>query len=99
PVGLTIYRRSATAGIPSTRLFRSHLQERRAEILEPLLAELPDTRREVFVLRDVQGLDVPEVAQRLGITPGNARVRANRARAQLREHLAALGWLDTEASA
>lgn len=76
-----------------------HLQERRAEILEALLAELPDTLREVFVLRDVQGLDVPEVAERLGITPGNVRVRANRARAQLREHLAALGWLDTEASA
>ncbi len=71
-----------------------HLQKQRAQVLSRLLETLPASQREVFVLRDVQGLDVAEVAARLRISPGNVRVRANRARARLRSELQQLGWLE-----
>ncbi len=62
-------------------------------MLEAILVELPAPLRETFIMRDVQGLPVEEVAERLGTTPGNVRVRANRARAKIRERLEELGWL------
>lgn len=53
-----------------------------------LLAELPDTQRQVLVLRDVEGMPAEEVAELLGITDGNQRVLLHRARARLRGRLA-----------
>lgn len=71
-----------------------HLQDQRAEVLSQVLELLPISLREVFILRDVNGVDVGEVAQRLDISEGNVRVRANRARKRIRTELANLGWLD-----
>jgi RNA polymerase sigma-70 factor (ECF subfamily) len=71
-----------------------HLRSQRANVLSDALQTLPASLREVFVLRDVQGLPVDEVAARLSITAGNVRVRANRARAKIREELGRLGWLE-----
>ncbi|MCA9707977.1 MAG: RNA polymerase sigma factor [Myxococcales bacterium] len=71
-----------------------HLRDQRVRVLSRLLETLPVSYREVFVLRDVQGLEVAEVAQRLGISAGNVRVRANRARNRLRSELFRLGWLE-----
>lgn len=71
-----------------------HLRQQRARVLSRLLETLPAAHREVFVLREVQGLEVAEVAERLGISAGNVRVRANRARARLRSELERLGWLE-----
>lgn len=73
-----------------------HLREQRARVLSHLLTTLPASLREVFVLRDVQGIAVDEVAERLGISAINVRVRANRARARLRAELERLGWLEDE---
>lgn len=75
---------------------RSHVQSERAQVLSEVLATLPDSLRETFVMRDVQGLSVEDVAARLQTTPGNIRVRANRARAKIREELERRGWLDPE---
>lgn len=61
--------------------------------LYAVLETLPDNLREVFVLRDMEGLAQREVAARLGISEGNAAVRATRARARVREELERLGWL------
>ena len=72
----------------------AHVQKQRAAVLKDVLATLPAPLRETFVMRDVQGLSVEEVAQRLDTTPGNIRVRANRARAKIRERLEELGWLN-----
>lgn len=72
----------------------AHLQDRRAEVLRAVLDTVPDQLREAFVLSDVQGLPSNEVAERLGISVGNARVRASRARAVIRGELERLGWLD-----
>ncbi len=77
----------------------THVSKQRAAVLQEILAELPASLRETFIMRDVQGLSVEEVAERLGTTSGNVRVRANRARAKIRERLEALGWLQpSEAS-
>lgn len=66
----------------------------RARALSQALGHLPPALRETFILRDVQGLPVDEVAQRLGTTPGNVRVRANRARGKLQTILREMGALE-----
>jgi len=71
-----------------------HLQEQRADALIAVLEIIPESLREVFVLRDVQGLPVDEVAKRLAISAGNVRVRANRARERIQRELAKLGWFE-----
>jgi RNA polymerase sigma-70 factor, ECF subfamily len=51
------------------------------------LGELPDIYRVVFVLRDVQHLDVEETAQVLGIGESAVKTRLHRARLMMRESL------------
>jgi RNA polymerase sigma-70 factor (ECF subfamily) len=51
------------------------------------LDELPDIYREVFVLRDVQHLDVAETADVLGIGQSAVKTRLHRARLMMRESL------------
>jgi RNA polymerase sigma-70 factor, ECF subfamily len=77
----------------------THLQDERAQALEVVLETLPAALREAFILCDVQGLPPQEVADRLGITNGNVRVRAARARQQIREALQRMGWLGQEGTA
>jgi RNA polymerase sigma-70 factor, ECF subfamily len=49
--------------------------------------ELPDQQRIVILMRDVAGLDGPEVAEALGISEGNQRVVLHRARTRVRDAL------------
>jgi RNA polymerase sigma-70 factor, ECF subfamily len=51
------------------------------------LGELPDIYREVFVLRDMQHLDVAETSQALGIGESAVKTRLHRARLMMREAL------------
>ena len=51
------------------------------------LGELPDIYREVFVLRDMQHLDVAETAAVLGIGQSAVKTRLHRARLMLRDTL------------
>ncbi|MCA9636907.1 MAG: sigma-70 family RNA polymerase sigma factor [Myxococcales bacterium] len=74
------------------------LRRTRAEVLYAILRELPESLREVFVLRELEGLSAREVADQLGITEGNVNVRASRARARVRAELERLGWLDPKGS-
>jgi len=46
--------------------------------------QLPDDYRTVLLLRDIQELDTAEVAEQLGITEGNVKVRLHRARQALK---------------
>ncbi|MFZ6183001.1 RNA polymerase sigma factor [Nannocystis pusilla] len=71
----------------------AHLRQRRAEVLMAVLETLPPQLREAFVLCDLQDMPVPAAAAELGISPGNLRVRATRARARIRSELVRLGWL------
>lgn len=62
-------------------------QETRA-LVRRLIGELPESYRTVLVLRDIEGLDTAETAERLGVTPTAAKIRLHRARQALRTLLA-----------
>ncbi|HKC07728.1 MAG TPA: sigma-70 family RNA polymerase sigma factor [Methylomirabilota bacterium] len=51
------------------------------------IAELPEDRRIVVVLRDIEGLSYEEIAQVLELELGTVRSRLHRARADLKEKL------------
>jgi RNA polymerase sigma-70 factor (ECF subfamily) len=54
------------------------------------LDRLPDIYREAFVLRDLEEMTTPEVAELLGIDPAAVRQRVHRARLMLRGYLSDL---------
>lgn len=57
------------------------------DILEKAIAELPETLRTVFVLREIEGYSTEETAQILEISVSAAKVRLHRARLRLRQLL------------
>jgi RNA polymerase sigma-70 factor, ECF subfamily len=83
----------ATGGV-TIALDRAHAQEQRMRLLYELLATLPESLREAFVLRELEGLPPTEAALQLGISEGNLAVRASRARARIRKELERLGWTE-----
>jgi RNA polymerase sigma-70 factor (ECF subfamily) len=62
-------------------------------VVREAIADLPPTLREVMTLRDVAGWSSREVADALGISDENQRVRLHRARARVR--VALEGYLGT----
>ena len=67
----------------ATTLERSELET----ALHQAIAELPDERRIVVVLRDVEGLAYEEIAEVLGLELGTVRSRLHRARMELKAKL------------
>jgi RNA polymerase sigma-70 factor, ECF subfamily len=55
-------------------------------ILDAIRA-LPDAYRETLILRLVEGMTGPEIAERTGLAPGSVRVNLHRGMQQLREKL------------
>jgi RNA polymerase sigma-70 factor (ECF subfamily) len=55
--------------------------------MEQAIADLPETLKSAFVLRDVQGLSGAETAEVLGITVQAVKNRLHRARLRLRDRL------------
>ena len=51
------------------------------------LSSLPDSEREVIILRAIEGFTGDEIALILGISHGSVRVRLHRARARIEEQL------------
>jgi RNA polymerase sigma-70 factor (ECF subfamily) len=60
-------------------------QMRRA--IEEAIDTLPEAHQVIFMLRDLEGLPTQEIAESLGISPENVRIRLHRARSALRERL------------
>jgi RNA polymerase sigma-70 factor (ECF subfamily) len=56
-------------------------------LLEAAVDSLPDGHREVFMLRDVEGLSTSETAESLGVSDDVVKTRLSRARAALRRAL------------
>jgi RNA polymerase sigma-70 factor (ECF subfamily) len=56
-------------------------------LLEWAIDTLPDGQREVFVLRDVEGLSTSEVAESIGVSEDVVKTRLSRSRAALRRVL------------
>lgn len=64
------------------------LERREQQVaLQRAIAELPDDRRILVVLRDLEGLSYEEIAQTLDLTLGTVRSRLHRARLELKEKL------------
>lgn len=57
------------------------------KILEESIDNLPETLRTVYVMREIEGLNVIETAQCLDITEENVKTRLHRAKAFLKEEL------------
>lgn len=64
----------------------------RRELLEQALQQLDPELRSVFVLKEVESLSYREIAQVMDIPEGTVGSRLNRARRELQQHLADLGW-------
>jgi RNA polymerase sigma-70 factor, ECF subfamily len=74
-----------TQSSPEQRLVRKDMRDHiRGEI-----GQLPEGNREVLILGELGGLTDEEVAQALGITLANVKVRLHRARAQLKQAIGA----------
>ena len=73
--------------IPSEALERKEVRQKLAEAL----ASLDRKYREVFVLRDMEQLNIQETAEALGISVASVKTRLLRARLMLRDLLAG-GW-------
>ena len=71
------------SAVPDEQLLTA---EARAE-MERTIADLPESLRVTFVLRDIQGLSGAETAEVMGITVQAVKNRLHRARLRLREHL------------
>src|SRR5262249_4810290 len=81
----------ARGSTPSRSLGRRGLVRR----LHQALAELPDTDREILVMRNLEGRPYQEIACILDLEPAAARERHGRALIRLHALLAADGLMDT----
>jgi RNA polymerase sigma-70 factor (ECF subfamily) len=61
-----------------------------SEVLD-IIRALPEAYRETLVLRLVEGMTGPEIAERTGLRPGSVRVNLHRGMALLRKKLGACG--------
>lgn len=82
------YREALMSGSESVAPDASLAREQLRQLLERAVAGLPDIFRTVFVLREIEGLNVDETAEALGIPPATVKTRLLRARKKLREALA-----------
>ena len=64
-------------------------EEREAHGILEAIQSLPESYRETLILRLVEGMTGPEIAERTGMTHGSVRVNLHRGMQQLR---AKLGW-------
>jgi len=81
------YRRSReTTELPPDLPGDSHPEGEAMTVLAAIRS-LPDAYRETLVLRLVEGMTGPEIAERTGLTPGSVRVNLHRGRQQLRQKL------------
>ena len=79
----TLTRLASGHATPVDQLERSELES----ALHRAIAELPDERRIVVVLRDLEGLSYEEIATALALPLNTVRSRLHRARMDLKEKL------------
>ena len=71
-------------------------QKRARELLDAALDRLSPNLRTVFVLYEIEGFTMPEVAQVVGVPLGTAASRMRRAREQFRKTIRALTGVDVQ---
>ncbi len=91
------YRRTKPATEVTDSLAAEKIEDRTAtssQIAEAsailaVIRSLPDAYRDTLILRLVEGMTGPEIAERTGLAPGSVRVNLHRGMQQLREKLGA----------
>lgn len=79
-----------TAGAMTPEHPESHaLRGELSEVLERLLARLPDDQRTALLLVDLEGFSYDEAAGIMAVAPGTIKSRISRARSRLREEMRA----------
>jgi RNA polymerase sigma-70 factor (ECF subfamily) len=73
------------SGIPEEILLSGESRQ----VMDAAVAELPESLRVVFILRDIEGLSTQETGEVVGLSEGAVKTRLHRARLQLREMLSA----------
>lgn len=79
-----LMRGSMSSRSPDSTLARAQIRK----MLEEAIARLPEAFRLVFVLREIEDMNVAEVAETLGIMPSTVKTRHLRARRRLQQELA-----------
>lgn len=79
-------RKRETEELPENLAQKASVDPEVAEALR-LIRTLPEAYRETLVLRLVEGMTGPEIAERTGLTPASVRVNLHRGMKQLREKL------------
>jgi RNA polymerase sigma-70 factor (ECF subfamily) len=79
-------RKRETEELPENLARPRSVDPEAAEALR-LIRTLPDAYRETLVLRLVEGMTGPEIAERTGLTPASVRVNLHRGMKQLREKM------------
>ena len=77
------YRRTGETQTPATKVLNSELKT----ILDDAIRKLPEIYRTVFVMREIENMNVAETQECLSISEVNVKVRLNRAKAMLRDLL------------
>lgn len=71
------------AKTPSDKMVNTELKE----ILETSIRRLPEKYRVVFIMREIEGLNIAETQECLDLSEANVKVRLNRAKILLRDML------------
>ena len=71
------------AGDPERTMAQREIQR----VVERAIDELPDVFRMVFVARVMEGMNIEETADLLGVKPETVKTRLHRARTMLRENV------------
>jgi len=79
------------SSVPDDQLLTAEARE----VMDRAIAELPQTLRSTFILRDIQGLSGSETAEVLGINVLTVKTRLHRARLWLRDRLS--GYFEEDA--
>lgn len=75
----------ASTQTPHMKLLNTELKG----ILEKSISQLPEKYRTVFVMREIENMNVEETKECLAISESNVKVRLNRARVMLKDLLSA----------
>jgi RNA polymerase sigma-70 factor (ECF subfamily) len=75
------------SGSDNENAYKMVVNEELRSVIERALIHIPLDYRMTFSLREVNGLNVAETAEVLGISQANVKVRLNRAKAMLRKEI------------
>lgn len=84
---ISIFQRT---GIYNMNPEKKAIQRETRDMIERAIDQLPEKYRIVYILHDIEGMDNQEIANCLGLTYSNVKVRLSRAKGLLKKNLAGI---------